>query len=57
MREVLVLPILSSKAEAQPYSQFRIASISKLVTAIGIMKLKEEGLLSLNDSVFGPGES
>lgn len=44
----------ASKAEAQPYNQFRIASISKLVTAIGIMKLKEEGKLSLNDKVFGP---
>jgi CubicO group peptidase (beta-lactamase class C family) len=43
------------KTEAQPYSQFRIASISKLITAIGIMKLQEEGKLSLNDSVFGPG--
>jgi CubicO group peptidase (beta-lactamase class C family) len=44
----------ASKTEAQPYSQFRIASISKLVTAIGIMKLQEEGKLSLNDKVFGP---
>ena len=43
-----------TKTEAQPYSQFRIASISKLVTAIGIMKLQEEGKLSLTDSVFGP---
>lgn len=42
------------KIETQPYSQFRIASISKLVTAIGVMKLKEEGKLSLTDSVFGP---
>ncbi len=44
----------ASKTEAQPYSQFRIASISKLVTAVGIMKLEEEGKLSLNDTVFGP---
>jgi len=44
----------ASKIEAQPYSQFRIASISKLVTAVGIMKLKEEGKLSLSDTVFGP---
>jgi CubicO group peptidase (beta-lactamase class C family) len=44
----------ASKTEAQPYSQFRIASISKLVTAIGIMKLQEEGKLSLSDKVFGP---
>ena len=43
----------ASKTEAQPYSQFRIASISKLVTAVGIMKLQEEGKLALTDSVFG----
>jgi CubicO group peptidase (beta-lactamase class C family) len=44
----------ASKIETQPYSQFRIASISKLVTATGIMKLQEEGKLSLSDTVFGP---
>jgi len=44
----------ASKTEAEPYSQFRIASISKLVTAIGILKLQEEGKLSVNDTVFGP---
>jgi CubicO group peptidase (beta-lactamase class C family) len=44
----------ASKTEAQPYSLFRIASISKLVTATGIMKLCEEGKLSLDDKVFGP---
>ena len=32
---------------------YRIASASKLVTAIGIMKLCEEGLLSLDSKVFG----
>jgi len=40
--------------ETQPYSKFRIASISKLVTAVAIMKLQEEGRLSLDDKVFGP---
>jgi CubicO group peptidase (beta-lactamase class C family) len=44
---------IASKTETQPYSQFRIASISKLVTAVGIMKLQEEGKLALTDSVFG----
>jgi CubicO group peptidase (beta-lactamase class C family) len=44
----------ATKTETQPYSQFRIASISKLITAIGIMKLQEQGKLSLTDSVFGP---
>jgi CubicO group peptidase (beta-lactamase class C family) len=43
-----------SMTETQPYNLFRIASISKLVTAVGIMKLNEEGKLSMNDKVFGP---
>jgi CubicO group peptidase (beta-lactamase class C family) len=43
----------ASGASIQPYSQFRIASISKLITAIGIMKLHEEGRLSLDEKVFG----
>ena len=40
--------------ETQPYSKFRVASISKLVTAVAVMKLMEEGKLSLDDKVFGP---
>ena len=32
---------------------FRVASISKLITAVGIMKLQEEGKLQLSDHVFG----
>ena len=43
-----------TRTEAQPYNQFRIASISKLVTAIAVMKLNEEGKLSLSGKVFGP---
>ena len=43
-----------SKSETEPYNRFRIASISKLITAIGIMKLQEEGKLSVTDTVFGP---
>ncbi len=42
------------KTEAQPFNKFRVASISKLVTAAAIMKLQEQGRLSLNDNVFGP---
>lgn len=34
---------------------FRIASLSKLITAVAIMKLKEEGKLSLNDKIFDTG--
>ena len=45
----------SGHEQTEPYHKFRIASISKLVTAIAIMKLKEEGKLSLNDHIFGPG--
>jgi len=45
---------LSDSVLTQPYHRFRIASISKLVTAIAIMKLQEEGRLSINDRVFGP---
>ena len=43
----------ASHQETQPFNQFRIASISKLITAVGVMKLEEEGKLSLNDKVFG----
>jgi CubicO group peptidase (beta-lactamase class C family) len=39
----------------EPYNKFRIASVSKLVTAIAIMKLQEEGKLSVSDKVFGEG--
>ena len=41
------------KEPVQPKHLFRVASVSKLITATAIMKLKEEGKLSLNDSVFG----
>jgi CubicO group peptidase (beta-lactamase class C family) len=43
----------TAREEVQPYSKFRIASISKLVTAVAIMKLREEGKLDLEDRVFG----
>lgn len=36
-----------------PYHLFRIASLSKSVTAATILKLSEEGKLSLDDKVFG----
>ena len=36
-----------------PQNIMRLASASKLVTAIAIMKLKEEGRLSLDSKVFG----
>ncbi len=38
----------------EPGHMFRIASVSKLVTAVAIMKMQEQGLLDLDDKVFGP---
>ena len=43
-----------TKEEVQPYHKFRLASISKLVTATAVIKLTEEGKLSFNDRIFGP---
>ena len=37
-----------------PSTIFRLASVSKLITAIGIMVLQERGQLSLSDKVFTP---
>ena len=39
----------------QPYHLLRVASISKTVTALAIMKLVESGQLSLSHPVFGTG--
>lgn len=41
--------------KVQPGNLFRVASVSKLITGIAIMKLVEEGRLNLSDRVFGPG--
>lgn len=38
-----------------PSNIFRVASLSKLITAAAIMKLCEDGFLSLDEKVFGPG--
>ena len=37
-----------------PGTTLRLASVSKLLTAVGIMKLQEEGKLFLETPVFGP---
>lgn len=42
-----------TKKEMQPWNILRMASVSKLVTAVGIMVLKERGQLSLSSKVFG----
>ena len=39
--------------EMTPGHILRVASVSKLITAAGIVVLKERGLLSLQDTVFG----
>lgn len=44
----------ANNIKTEPYNKFRIASISKLVTAVAIMKLQEDGKLSVSDRVFGP---
>jgi CubicO group peptidase (beta-lactamase class C family) len=45
---------LAGLEPTQPYHMFRIASISKSITSIAIMKLVENGQLSLSDKAFGP---
>ena len=39
--------------EVKPGHLFRIASVSKLITAVAVMKLYEDGKLGLDDKVFG----
>jgi CubicO group peptidase (beta-lactamase class C family) len=41
---------------AKPDDLYRIASVSKPITSIAIMKLIEEGKLALTDTVFGEGK-
>ncbi len=41
------------KEAITPNNLFRIASCSKTITALGIMKLFEDNKISLNDTVFG----
>jgi len=45
---------IEAKLPVNPGSLFRIASVSKLVTAIAIMKLVEKKVISLDSKVFGP---
>ena len=44
---------VEDSVEVNPYHLFRIASVSKLITAVTIMKLIEEEKLDINDRVFG----
>jgi CubicO group peptidase (beta-lactamase class C family) len=45
---------IEAKLPVNPGSLFRIASVSKLVTAVAIMKLVEKKAISLDSKVFGP---
>lgn len=45
---------LENREPVTPQHLFRIASVSKLVTAIGIMKLAEQQKIDLESTVFGP---
>lgn len=45
---------LEAKQPVEPGQLFRIASVSKLITAVAIMKLVEHKSLSLDSKVFGP---
>ncbi len=40
--------------KVDPNHVFRLASLSKLITSVAIMRLEEEGKLALEDKVFGP---
>ena len=43
---------ITSRQEMQPGALFRIASVSKTITAVAILKLVQEHRLSLDDKVF-----
>jgi len=44
---------LEQKQRIEPSNLFRVASVSKLITATAIMKLQEENKLQISDYVFG----
>lgn len=44
---------VDAKVQAAPEQLFRIASVSKLVTAIAVMRLVESGKIKLDSKVFG----
>jgi len=45
---------IENKQPVSPGQLFRIASVSKLITAVAIMKLVEKKAISLDSKVFGP---
>ena len=46
---------VEAKVDVTVHDRFRLASVSKSITAIAIMKLVETGALSLSDHVLGNG--
>ncbi|MEP7141807.1 MAG: serine hydrolase [Ferruginibacter sp.] len=46
---------IAKTVPTQPYNLFRIASLSKQITSIAIMKMMQNGQLSMSSKVFGPG--
>lgn len=46
---------IKDSISVEPRHIFRVASVSKLITAVAIMKLQEEGKLDLDDKVFAKG--
>ena len=47
--------IADKEVRMSPTTLLRVASVSKLITATGIMLLQECGMLTLDDRVFAPG--
>lgn len=45
---------IADSIEMQPYNVMRVASVSKLITAVAVMKLVDSGKLMLDQKVFGP---
>ncbi len=45
---------LEDSIEMQPYNIMRVASVSKLITAVAVMRLVEQGKISLSQRIFGP---
>jgi CubicO group peptidase (beta-lactamase class C family) len=46
--------IADDGVDMQPGHIMRMASVSKLITAVGIMVLQDRGMLNIKDTVFGP---
>ena len=45
---------LADSSIMEPHNVMRVASVSKLITAVAVMKLVEDGKLFLDQKVFGP---